>query len=153
MSNLETLLNAWLNDGEVPADFEPETRIEEYLVAILEGVDDDVTPESRADVLLDAIAAKYAGYADGITALRQKLGLDTRPEFDEATTPQLIALAQDLINGFALGDLAEKGATGVDRNTLAILDAYSNLPSGGGVAAPIADENTYTSDAVTITVE
>ena len=131
MSNLETLLTAWLTDGTIPDDFTPETRIEEYLVAILDGVDDDVTPESRADVLLDAIAAKYAGYADGITDLRDKLGLDTRPEFDEATTPQLIALAQDLINGFALGDLAEKGATGVARNTLAILDAYSTLPSGG----------------------
>lgn len=131
MSNLEMLLTAWLNDGTIPDDFQPETRIEEYLVAILDGVDDDVTPESRADVLLDAIAAKYAGYADGITALRQKLGLDTRPEFDEATTPQLIALAQDFINGIALGDLADKGATGVDRNTLAILDAYSTLPSGG----------------------
>lgn len=133
MSDFEMLLTAWLNGGEIPADFKPTSRVEEYLLAILEGVDDDVTPESRADVLLDAIATKYAGYADGITDLREKLGLDTRPEFDEATTPQLIALAQDLINGFALGDLAEKGATGVARNTLAILDAYSTLPSGGGV--------------------
>ena len=131
MSNLEMLLTAWLTDGTIPDDFTPETRIEEYLVAILDGVDDDVTPESRADVLLDAIAAKYAGYADGITDLRDKLGLSNQGAFDDATTPQKIANVMNFLNGLALQDLEAKGVTGVDRNTLAILDAYSTLPSGG----------------------
>lgn len=153
MSDFEMLLSAWLAGGDVPEDFKPSSSIEFILIDILKGIPSTVDPKSRADELLNAIADKYAGYSAGITDLREKLGLDTRPEFDEATTPQLIALAQDLINGFALGDLAEKGATGVARNTLAILDAYSNLPSGGGVSAPIYDENTFASDAVNITVE
>lgn len=129
MSNLETLLNAWLNDGEVPAGFEPETRIEEYLVAILDGVDDDVTPESRADVLLDAIAAKYAGYADGITDLRDETGMTEHHV--SGSKPDQIAAFLRLENALALQDLTAKGATGVNANTTDILTAYSTLPSGG----------------------
>ena len=129
MSNLETLLTAWLNDGEVPAGFEPSTRVEEYLVAILEGVDDDVTPESRADVLLDAIASKYAGYADGISDLRDETGMTAHHV--SGSKPDQIAAFLRLENALALQDLADKGATGVNANTTDILNAYANLPSGG----------------------
>ena len=127
MSNLETLLNAWLNDGEVPAGFQPETRIEEYLVAILEGVDDSVTPESRADVLLDAIATKYAGYADGIANLEDELGVTAIPP-----TPQQLATLQAQVNEWHLQSLADKGITPEEDNTFQILAAYEqNWPSGG----------------------
>ena len=129
MSNLETLLTAWLNDGTIPDDFEPETRIEEYLVAILEGVDDDVTPESRADVLLDAIASKYAGYADGISDLRDETGMTAHHV--SGSKPDQIAAFLRAINTIALQDLTAKGATGVNANTCDILDAYAHLPSGG----------------------
>lgn len=129
MSNLEMLLTAWLTDGAIPDDFTPETRIEEYLVAILDGVDDDVTPESRADVLLDAIAAKYAGYADGITDLRDATGMTEHHV--SGSKPDQIAAFLRAINAIALQDLAAKGATGVNANTTDILNAYANLPSGG----------------------
>jgi len=132
MSNLETLLTAWLNDGEVPAGFEPETRIEEYLVAILEGVDDSVTPESRADVLLDAIAAKYAGFANGVNAIRDALGFTGHPIFDDAKTPSEIAQAQAAVNGEAVTEAANKGVTITSDNTLGILtELFENWPSGG----------------------
>ena len=128
MSNLEMLLTAWLTDGTIPDDFTPETRIEEYLVAILDGVDDDVTPESRADVLLDAIAAKYAGYADGITDLEDELGVSAVPP-----TPQQLAALQTQVNEWHLQSLADKGITPEEDNTFQILAAYEqNWPSGGG---------------------
>lgn len=151
MSNLETLLTAWLNDGEVPAGFQPETRIEEYLVAILEGVDDDVTPKSRADVLLDAIATKYAGYADGIEELRGVTGM-TAHHVPGGDTPEEIAAFLRLLNTLALQDLAAKGATGVSDNTTDILDAYANLPSGGA-ELNIAYGNTAPEDTTKLWVK
>jgi hypothetical protein len=131
MSDFEMLLSAWLNGGEIPADFKPSSNVEEYLLAILNGVDDDVDPKSRADVLLDAIATKYAGYADGIDDLRDTLGFTGHPVYDDATTPELIAAAQKVVNIVALVDLQTRGVLGVENNTVALFDAYENLPSGG----------------------
>lgn len=154
MSNLETLLTAWLNDGEVPEDFQPETRIEEYLVAILEGVDDDVTPESRADVLLDAIATKYAGYADGLgDILKAFFGSQVEPEPGDELTPENIATAIRGINSFALEFLAEHGAGEVDPNTLAIIGAYEALieqGGGGGIPVSISTAAFLTQNTVTL---
>lgn len=132
MSDFELLLTAWLQGGTIPADFKPSSNVEEYLLAILNGVDDDVDPKSRADVLLDAIASKYAGYADGINDLRDTLGFTGHPVYDDATTPELIAASQKVVNVVALTDLLTKGVVGVDNNTIALFEAYANLPSGGG---------------------
>lgn len=131
MSNLETLLTAWLNGGEIPADFKPSSNVEEYLLAILNGVDDDVDPKSRADVLLDAIATKYAGYADGLEELRGVTGM-TAHHVPGGDTPEEVAAFLRAINNTALQDLSAKGATGVANNTTDILWAYEDLPSGGG---------------------
>lgn len=131
MSDFEMLLTAWLNGGEIPADFKPTSRVEEYLLAILNGVDDNVDPKSRADVLLDAIATKYAGYADGIEYIRNELGFTGKSQYDLVRDPITIAASLYLINQHSVADLADKGVAGVDANILAILDAYENLPSGG----------------------
>lgn len=147
MSDFEMLLTAWLQGGEIPADFKPSSNVEEYLLAILNGVDDDVDPKSRADVLLDAIATKYAGYAEGLEELRGVSGM-TAHHVPGGDTPEEVAAFLRLLNTLALQDLAAKGATGVSDNTTDILDAYANLPSGGGTeySSIEYDEatNTYT---------
>lgn len=130
MSDFETLLTAWLNGGTIPADFKPTSNVEEYLLAILNGVDDDVDPKSRADVLLDAIATKYAGYSDGLEELRDVSGI-TAHHVPGGYTPEEVAAFLRAINTTALQDLAAKGATGVSDNTTDILWAYRDLPSGG----------------------
>ena len=130
MSDMEMLLSAWLTDGTVPEGFTPSSDFEKYLLAIVNGVDDDLTPKNRADVLLDAIATKYAGFADGIDDLQDVTGV-TSHHVPGADTPEAIAAYVRLLNTLALQDLASKGATGVSDNTTDILDAYSTLPSGG----------------------
>lgn len=125
MSDLEMLLSAWLTDGTVPEDFKPNSDVEEYLLAIVNGVDDDLTPKNRADALLDAVATKYAGYKTGLTDLANALGIDPG-------TPQAMNEAVNGFNGFYKDDVESKGATGVAPDTLAILFAYSQLPQGGG---------------------
>lgn len=68
-----------------------------------------------------------------VTRLREALGFTNYPQLDAATTPELIALAMEFFNAGWIEFLIEHGVTGVDRNTLAIMDAYEqNWPSGGG---------------------
>lgn len=131
MSNFETLLTAWLQGGDIPDDFTPASKQEAYLLAIVQGVDDDVDPKSRSDVLLDAIATKYAGYAAGLEDLQDVTGV-TEHHVPGANTPETIAAYIRLLNTIALQDLTAKGATGVSDNTTDILAAYKDLPSGGG---------------------
>lgn len=151
MSDFEMLLTAWLSGGEIPADFKPSSNVEEYLLAILNGVDDDVDPKSRADVLLDAIAAKYAGYAEGLSDLRDVTGM-TEHHAPGGDTPEEVAAFLRLLNTLALQDLAAKGATGVNANTTDILDAYANLPSGGA-SLNIAYGNTAPEDTTKLWVK
>ena len=138
MSDFEMLLTAWLQGGTIPADFKPTSNVEEYLLAILNGVDDDVDPKSRADVLLDAIATKYAGYADGLEELRGVTGM-TAHHVPGGDTPEEVAAFLRAINTTALQDLAAKGATGVANNTTDILWAYEDLPSGASLNIAYGD--------------
>lgn len=156
MSDFEMLLTAWLNGGEIPADFKPSSNVEEYLLAILNGVDDDVDPKSRADVLLDAIATKYAGYAEGLELLREVSGM-TAHHVPGGDTPEEVSAFLRLLNTLALQDLAAKGATGVSDNTTDILDAYANLPSGGSAITATVEPSfataTISEFITTVTVE
>ena len=148
MSDFEMLLSAWLAGGDVPEDFKPSSSIEFILIDILKGIPSTVDPKSRADELLNAIADKYAGYADGINDLRDTLGFTGHPVYDDATTPELIAAAQKVVNVVALIDLQTKGVTGVDNNTIALFDAYAHLPQGGGGITATVTEIPIISGAV-----
>lgn len=140
MSDFEMLLSAWLAGGDVPEDFKPSSSIEFILIDILKGIPSTVDPKSRADVLLKAIADKYAGYADGIDDLRDVLGFTGHPILDEATTPELISLAMQFVNAGGIELLADKGVSGVSHNTLAIIDAIQDIEQGGGgITATVTD--------------
>lgn len=130
MSDFEMLLAAWLAGGDVPEDFKPSSSIEFILIDILKGIRSTVDPKSRADILLKEIADKYAGYADGITDLRDETGMTEHHV--SGSKPNQIAAFLRILNILAQQDLTEKGATGVNANIFDILNAYANLPSDGG---------------------
>lgn len=67
MSDLEMLLDTIKQTGELPEGFVPNTRIEHYLVHLLQrqGREGTPTPISRADVLLAAIDDEFAGGGGG----------------------------------------------------------------------------------------
>lgn len=67
MSDLEMLLDTIEQTGELPEGFVPNTRIEHYLVHLLQrqGREGTPTPISRADVLLAAIDDEFAGGGGG----------------------------------------------------------------------------------------
>lgn len=155
MSDFEMLLSAWLAGGDVPEDFKPSSSIEFILIDILKGIPSTVDPKSRADILLKGIADKYAGWIEGIDDLRDALGFTGHSIFDDATTPELIAEGVLRLNYSGILLLENKGVDpySINNNTWDVLEAISRIPTGGGVSAPISDENTFASDAVTITVE
>ena len=120
------------------------------LIDILKGIPSTVDAKSRADVLLKAIADKYAGYADGIEELRDVTGVTTH-HVPGADNPDAIAAFLRLLNTIALQDLATKGATGVANNTTDILWAYEDLPSGGGGGFEASVEYDDKTDALFLT--
>ena len=88
-----------------------------------------------------------------VTRLREALGFTNYPELDEATTPELIAQAMEFFNAFAIEFLAEHGAAGVSRNTLAIIDAMEDKIENGGAGLNIQFGNNIPEDTTKLWIK
>ena len=64
-SRVEQLLDALSNGGELPANFKPLSRVEEYLAALLKGETPDREPLSRVELYLAALCEKGLGGNSG----------------------------------------------------------------------------------------